>query len=475
MPDGPLIRWAASPAPAGIAASAAAGERLSAARYVLDPGAVVPEHRHPEEEFGQVVKGRLELGVGGAVHVLDAGEAFVIPGGVPHGARALDAGCELLECYAPARGRDRRDLTIERIEVIPVRVPLARRYQGSHYSMTNRCTIVTRVHTAGGVVGESYNGDTDAEQAAIVRILAEEIAPLLAGRSAWSTEGCWEAMLPPTYDILRDRSLALQAMACVDSALWDAVGKALEVPLYRLWGGRRDRLTAICIGGYYTGDLADVGRQIERYRELGFGGCKFKVGGRSPEEDARRVRLAREAAGEDFVLMADANQGYTRAEAIRFARLVEAYGIRWFEEPCRWLNDRLAMRDVRYAAGVEVAAGQSESTRAGLRDLIAAGAIDVCNADASWIGGPTEWRRIAALAAAYDVAMGHHEEPQVAAHLLAAIPHGTYVETFDPERDPLFWNLIANRRDFVDGEYLVPDGPGLGLELDGDYIERHRA
>jgi L-alanine-DL-glutamate epimerase-like enolase superfamily enzyme len=133
------------------------------------------------------------------------------------------------------------------------------------------------------------------------------------------------------------------------------------------------------------------------------------------------------------------------------------------------------MRDVRHAGRIQVAAGQSEASRAGLRDLIAAGAVDVCNADASWIGGPTEWRRVAALAAAYEVAMGHHEEPQIAAHLLAAIPHGTYVETFDPERDPLFWNLIANRRDFADGQYLVPDGPGLGLELDADYIERHRA
>jgi L-alanine-DL-glutamate epimerase-like enolase superfamily enzyme len=133
------------------------------------------------------------------------------------------------------------------------------------------------------------------------------------------------------------------------------------------------------------------------------------------------------------------------------------------------------MRDVRLAAGIPVAAGQSESGRAGVRDLIAGGAVDVCNADASWIGGPSEWRRLAALAALYEVEMAHHEEPQISAHLLASIPHGTYLETFDPERDPFFWNLIANRRPFVDGHYPVPDGPGLGLELDWDYVERHRA
>jgi L-alanine-DL-glutamate epimerase-like enolase superfamily enzyme len=133
------------------------------------------------------------------------------------------------------------------------------------------------------------------------------------------------------------------------------------------------------------------------------------------------------------------------------------------------------MRDVRLMAGVPVAAGQSEPDRAGVRDLIAAGAVDVCNCDASWIGGPSEWRRLAGLAAAYEVEMAHHEEPQVAAHLLASIPHGTYLETFDRERDPIFWNMIANRREFEDGHYVVPDGPGLGLELDYEFIERHRA
>ena len=363
--------------------------------------------------------------------------------------------------------------TIERIEVVPVRVPLSRRFEGSHYSMDSRVTIVTRVHTSDGIVGEAYNGDSDAELLIIVGIIRDEIAPLLEGTSATSTEATWERMLPPTFDILRDRGLAMQAIACVDSALWDSVGKRLGVPLFELWGGYTDRLTAICIGGYYTPDVKDIADQIEYYRELGFGGCKFKVGKLDPESDARRTRLAREAAGDDFVLMVDANQGFTRHEAIQFCRLTDDLDLRWFEEPCLWLNDRLSMRDVRLSTGLSVAAGQSERSRAGVRDLIVSGAIDVCNADASWIGGPTEWRRLASIAAAFEVQMAHHEEPQVSAHLLAAIPHGTYLETFDPERDPLFWNIIANRREFVDGQYLVPTGPGLGLELDQDYIARY--
>jgi L-alanine-DL-glutamate epimerase-like enolase superfamily enzyme len=102
------------------------------------------------------------------------------------------------------------------------------------------------------------------------------------------------------------------------------------------------------------------------------------------------------------------------------------------------------------------------------------GAIDVCNFDASWSGGPTEWRRVAAMALAFDVAMGHHEEPQVAAHLLGSVPNGTFVECFDPDRDPIWWNLIANRPALSGGQLALPTDPGLGWELDGDYIERYR-
>jgi L-alanine-DL-glutamate epimerase-like enolase superfamily enzyme len=148
--------------------------------------------------------------------------------------------------------------------------------------------------------------------------------------------------------------------------------------------------------------------------------------------------------------------------------------LRWFEEPCRWHNDRRAMRDVRTMGGVAVCAGQSEFSAGGCRDLMVEGAIDVCNFDASWSGGPTEWRRVAGMALTFDVTMGHHEEPQVAGHLLASIPHGAYVECFHPDRDPIWWNLIANRPKLVDGELRLPDAPGLGWELDEDYIEHFR-
>jgi D-galactarolactone cycloisomerase len=372
----------------------------------------------------------------------------------------------------PTTPTSHSSLPIVGIETTAIRVPLKRVYRGSHYHMTHRSTVIVRV-TVDGFVGEAYAGDEDSSLFEIERIINDEIAPVLIGQDALAIERCWELARPATFDILRDRRLGLVACAGVDLAIWDLLGKVLGQPLWRLWGGYRDRLPMIAIGGYYAAD-ADISAEVQELQEMGLAGMKFKVGGLSAAEDAERFRHAREAGGPEFMLAADANQGWTPQEAIEFARLVAELDLLWLEEPCRWHNDHLAMRDVRYQSGARVCAGQSEFSAGGCRDLMVSGAIDVCNFDSSWSGGPTEWRRVAAMAHVFDVMMTHHEEPQVASHLLASIPHGGYAECFHPDRDPIWWGLIANRPPLRDGILQLSERPGLGWELDGDYIERYR-
>ena len=197
-------------------------------------------------------------------------------------------------------------------------------------------------------------------------------------------------------------------------------------------------------------------------------GMKFKIGAEPPAVDAARLHRARKHAGDDFLFVVDANQGYTVPEALEFLARARAEGVelRWFEEPTRWHGDFRSLRDVRLRGNVNVAAGQSEHSRVGMREMLVAGAIDVSNYDASWGGGPSEWKRVATLAQAFEVQVGHHEEAQVASHLLASVPHGTYVEAFSPARDPIFWNMLVNRPKLVDGQFPLPEGPGLGWVLD---------
>lgn len=367
-------------------------------------------------------------------------------------------------------------LTIKAIETEAIRVPLNRVYRGSKYSMQNRCTIITRILTHQGVVGEVYTGDTDDEQPVILKIIHDELAPALVGMDVFNTEGCWEAMKPATYDILRDRGVVMQAISAVDTALWDTVGKALNMPLYRVWGGYNNVLPMTAIGGYYGQTRDELAREIADYVGYGVIGMKFKVGGATPEEDLERLKVAVEVGGSDFRLMVDANQGYDLQQTIRFVRLANEAGIEleWFEEPMRWYNDKRWLRDVRLATGLPVTAGQSEYRIDGVRDLIEDGSIDYCNFDSSWGGGPTIWRRVAAMCSMYGVKMAHHEEAQVSAHLLGSVAHGTYVECFHRDRDPIFWDIQQEPRPLKDGYYTISDKPGLGIELNREYVKKYK-
>ena len=152
-------------------------------------------------------------------------------------------------------------------------------------------------------------------------------------------------------------------------------GKALGKSVRELLGGYRDTLPIISIGGYYMPGkkLADFGKEVESYRKAGMAGCKFKVGGLSPAEDAKRVAVARKAVGNDFMICVDANRGWNAQDAIEFARLIEPLNIAWFEEPCHWYDEAAMMARVRKSIRMPVTAGQSEISCQGVRRLIDAG------------------------------------------------------------------------------------------------------
>ncbi len=367
-------------------------------------------------------------------------------------------------------------MKITGLDVIAVEIPLTRTFGGSRYSVASRCTVITRMETDTGLVSEVYNGDNRSHLREITSIISDELAPLVIGEELHAIERLWAKMFR-TAEWNRDRKLVMEAIACVDSALYDLVGKDAGVNVCRLLGGFRQELPIISIGGYYEEGktLSDLGREMERLRELGMAGCKVKVGGLDAEADAARVAAAREGGGDDFMIAVDANRGWPLSEAVRFARLVERYDIAWFEEPCHWHDDARMMAEVRRSTSIPVNAGQSEAVAAGVRRLVAAGAVDIVNFDASEAGGITEWRRAAALCHLHDVSMAHHEEPQIAMQMLAAVPLGLCVECFaDPERDPVWDKLIANRPTPKDGIIAIPQGPGFGLELDWDLVERYR-
>jgi D-galactarolactone cycloisomerase len=367
-------------------------------------------------------------------------------------------------------------MRIVSIEALAIEIPLKKNFGGSTYAVTRRCTVITRARTDDGLTSEVYNGDNREHGREIVRLIHEQLAPRLLGMEALEVERAWRAMFELTHSS-GDRKTLLEAISCVDCALWDIVGKSRGKSVRDLLGGTRDRLPIISIGGYYMDGktLADYGREMEQYRAAGMAGCKFKVGGLTPEQDLERVQAARSAAGPDFLLVVDANRGWNAQDAIRFARLIEPLGIGWFEEPCHWYDDVALMARVRQSTGIPVTAGQCEITSHGVRRLVEAGAVDFVNYDVSEGGGVTDWRRAAELCLSAGVRMAHHEESQISRELLAGVPHGTYVECFaDPDRDPVWQTVWANRPPVKNGHMEVSSEPGFGIRLDWKLVERYR-
>ena len=379
-------------------------------------------------------------------------------------------------------------MKITKIEVIPLVRKLDKEFLGGTYKITNRNTIVTRIHLANGVVGECFGGDEDQTQERIVRLMRDHLVPLLVGEDVHAVELLWERMFNSNIDLgnralhvldLGNRGVLMQAIAAIDNALWDALGKLHNTPVYKLLGGYRHRVPVIAIGGYYYQNDPQhraLQEEILGYQAGELYGVKMKVGRVSIEEDVARVRAVRAAVGDDFMIACDANMAWLPAQAIEFCRAVAPLNIRWIEEPVRWHDQLGGLRAVREASPIPVVAGQGEITRFGCRDLVIHGGVQILNMDVTIAGGVTEWRRVAALAAHFDVQMAHHEESQVALHLLASIPHGLYVEIFaDQQRDPL-WHEIQRTRPLIRGGYMhLNDQPGLGLDLDPAVIARYRA
>lgn len=334
--------------------------------------------------------------------------------------------------------------------------PLARPYRNSILTTSRRHLAFCHVDTDEGVTGTSFvSGAHFVAGPLRERVLGED--PLNAAR-------LWHRMFTGWRKPYA-KGDAIAAIGSLDNALWDLRGRLLGQPVYRLLGGFRDRVPAYAAGGYYEDGKspADLGEEMARFVEAGYRAVKMKVGGAPFRIDVERVRAAREAVGPEVQLMVDANNAWTAAEAIRFGRAVEGHDISWFEEPC-WPDDLEGAAEVCRVLDMPVASGEIEFTRWGCRDLIERRAADIVQADPQTAGGLTEWVRIAALASAHHVPVAPHGNQYLGGHAVAAVDNGLIVESYA--------RLQAWQDDYLapirleEGEIVLPQTPGLGLEID---------
>ena len=269
------------------------------------------------------------------------------------------------------------------------------------------------------------------------------------------------------FPILGRRGLSVSAMSGVDMALWDLLGRLLAAPIVDLWGGPcRADMELYASGGWADAD--GIGAELGNYVAAGFGAVKMRVGVIDGTVDASiaRVTAAREALGPTIEVMVDAHGTFSVAEAKRFAAGVEPLGVRWFEEPVS-ADDRRGMAEVRASTHVAIAAGESEFTRFDFRDLVDQHAVDVLQPDLAICGGPTEGRRIAALAESFQLELAPHcwgsaLSFSAGVSLAFASPAATVIE-YSLGANPLLHDLTDEPITVENGRVAAPTAPGLGV------------
>ncbi|MGH7928051.1 MAG: mandelate racemase/muconate lactonizing enzyme family protein, partial [Candidatus Binatia bacterium] len=246
------------------------------------------------------------------------------------------------------------------------------------------------------------------------------------------------------------------------------------VPLYQLLGGKCREKVPVYATALYPEEPAKVAARARAFADQGFHGVKIKVGF-DLDQDVRIVRAVRRELGKDFIVMTDANQGYSLDVALQAAAGFADAGAFWLEEPL-FVEDVEGHAALRERGKVPIAVGENLHTYAAFRDFVASGAVDFLQPDVARAGGITEIRKISALGAKHRVPVSFHTWGDavalaVSVHLSAAL-QGCIVMELDYTYNPLREELLREPLELVHGFLTPPEKPGLGVELDPQALER---
>ena len=364
-------------------------------------------------------------------------------------------------------------MKITGVRVYALRAPdSGRPHWVSHFVVPTANELLVMLETDEGVEGIGMSTSyTNLEP--MVQAFRSGIGEMIVGADPLLPEKLYQQLFALTWQRKAhekgwSREALVRICAAVDIAAWDILGKAAGLPLYRVFGGYRDRVPCYVTCAYYRDgkDLKELRDEIEVLKAQGHRGFKAKAGGLSLGEDIERLAVVREVIGNDKDLMVDVNRGWDLATAIEAARLLEPLNPRWLEEPVRWADDRRELKLLSRQTRIPLSAGESELTSYGCRALLEEEAIQILQFDCTMFGGFTEGRKLTALCEMNHVEVAPHHDCFIHAHMVASSPAGCIVESFtDPERDPLQAELFEEPPEIKDGWLKLKEQAGLGLKV----------
>jgi L-alanine-DL-glutamate epimerase-like enolase superfamily enzyme len=349
------------------------------------------------------------------------------------------------------------DIRVTEIEItVHHRPPDLNPIQDAIQSLPGSGSVQVVVHTNEGVTGtgEAGFGRIAGAPDALAVLIEHELKPLVIGTDPAFVRQTHQEMLRET-EYHGSFGLAMFGISAIDTALWDCLGKALEIPCWQLWGGARDRVPAYAMVGWLNYNDKEVQRVCAQAVEQGFRAVKIKVGYPSLEQDVHRVEVVREAIGDDVSLMVDANQSLTTAEAVQRGHAFQDLGCFWWEEPIP-ADDVDGYAALVQALEIPIATGENLYTSADFARFLRRDAVDIVQPDLRRAGGPTTMLEIGAMAGAFRRPYASHGGGPVQLNVMACLPNALYLET----------GLIkpGSPLKLVEGRALVPNGPGFSWE-----------
>jgi L-alanine-DL-glutamate epimerase-like enolase superfamily enzyme len=364
---------------------------------------------------------------------------------------------------------------IEEVSVCVARVPLEAATSFATRTVVARdyCLVKVRSDSGQSGIGFCYVGSAGGRIAQVA--VAELLAPKLIGQEPPRVEGLWQELYADS--LLQGRAgSVMRALSILDTAIWDLNARSAGLPLYAYLGAVvTDKVPAYASGGYYLEGKTPnkLGDELASYVASGFRAVKMKVGRLSLAEEEARVAAARSAIGPDVLLMLDANNAWhDLPTAMAYLRRYERYDPYWIEEPFGPDEIDLHARLAR-AITTTVATGEIGYGRWYFKELLDKGGAEVLQTDALVCGGISEWRRIAATAASYEVTVSPHWFHDLHVHLVAATPNARFVEFFPDDQVLNFRRLIDRQLEQRDGSLLLPTRPGLGFDFDEQAVKRY--
>jgi len=354
-------------------------------------------------------------------------------------------------------------LTLDRIVARPVVLKLARPIVARIATIVEWPVILIDLHTAEGIVGRSYLEPYTVRTMKYLVPAVQDLGEVLRGRRIAPAE-LWQ-LARKSLHFVGYEGMSMIAVSGVDMAAWDALAKASGVPLCVLLGGSVGSVPAYNSNGLWlkdAGTLADEACQLRD--EGGFRGLKIRLGRERPRDDVAAIEVVRRAVGEDMQLMADFNQGLTRAEALERCHMVDGAGLAWIEEPLVY-DDLAGHAQLAAELDTPIQIGENFYGPRQLQAALAARACDLVMPDFMRIGGVTGWMRAAAIAGTAGVPMSTHLYPEVAAHVMRVTETAHWLEWQD-WIDP----LLQRPYRLANGALEIPDVPGLGLEWNEEAV-----